>query len=194
MNKPSGKIIILTAPSGSGKTTLANYLLDAFPNLEFSVSATTRSPRPGEIEGKNYHFVSHEDFQELISNHELIEYQEVYEGCFYGTLKSELRKIWIENKVALFDIDVKGAYKMEQEEYANVLSIYIKASSLEVLRERLIKRGTETNETINKRISKAKDELEFSKYFDYVITNDNLDLAKKMLYVLVEDFMNRPIY
>ena len=120
MNKPSGKIIILTAPSGSGKTTLANYLLDAFPNLEFSVSATTRSPRPGEIEGKNYHFVSHEDFQQLISNHELIEYQEVYEGCFYGTLKSELRKIWIENKVALFDIDVKGAYKMEQEEYASI--------------------------------------------------------------------------
>ena len=146
MNKPSGKIIILTAPSGSGKTTLANYLLDAFPNLEFSVSATTRSPRPGEIEGKNYHFVSHEDFQQLISNHELIVYQEVYEGCFYGTLKSELRKIWIENKVALFDIDVKGAYKMEQEEYANVLSIYIKASSLEVLRERLIKRGTELKE------------------------------------------------
>ncbi|MBK7230751.1 MAG: guanylate kinase [Saprospiraceae bacterium] len=188
-----GKIIILTAPSGSGKTTLANYLLETFGQLSFSVSATTRKPRPVETNGKEYYFVSPEDFRAMIHNDELFEYQEVYENQYYGTLMSEIQRIWKAGKVALFDIDVKGAHFVEQRGYKNVLSIYVKASSLEVLRKRLEGRGTESEEAIVKRLNRAAEELEYSKYFDYVITNDNLSLAKKVVGMIAEEFMKEEI-
>ncbi|MBK6574578.1 MAG: guanylate kinase [Saprospiraceae bacterium] len=189
MSTLKGKIIILTAPSGSGKTTLANYLLETFPNLSFSVSATTRNPRPGEVDGENYYYVSQDEFKQLINDGKLFEYQEVYANQYYGTLHSEIRRIWKAGKMALFDIDVKGAHFVEQQGYENVLTIYVKASSLDVLRDRLTKRGTESAEVIEKRLQRAAEELEYCKYFDYVITNDNLSLAKKVLRLIAEDFM-----
>ncbi|MDQ3140791.1 MAG: guanylate kinase [Bacteroidota bacterium] len=185
----SGKIIILTAPSGSGKTTVAKFLLSKFPNISFSISATTRVPRAGEINGVNYLFINLEEFQKKIKNEEFFEYQEVYPNQYYGTLHAEIQRIWKDQKIALFDIDVKGAYGLERQKSENVLSIYIKASSIEVLRQRLIHRGTETPESIEKRILKATEELEYCKYFDYVITNDKLDLALKLIETIVLDFM-----
>lgn len=189
-----GKIIILTAPSGSGKTTLANYLLETYSKLSFSVSATTRKPRLGEIHGKDYYYISQEEFRRMIREDELFEYQEVYENQFYGTLMSEIQRIWKSGKVALFDIDVKGAHFVEQRGYKNVLTIYVKASSLDVLKKRLMGRGTESEEAILKRLNRAAEELEYAKYFDYVITNDNLSLAKRLVGMIAEEFMNSDIY
>ncbi len=191
MQSPSPKIIILTAPSGSGKTTLAQYLLAKYPELDFSVSATTRAPRQHEANGINYYFYNENEFQQLITEGKLLEYQEVYPGQFYGTLNAEVDRICSAGKTALFDIDVKGAYNLEQSNLPYVLSVYIKTSSLDVLRQRLIARGTESSESIEKRLFKAKEELEYAKYFDYVITNDRLELAQKMISVLVEDFLAR---
>lgn len=184
-----GKIIIFTAPSGSGKTTLAKYALSRFPELSFSVSATTRKPRPNEENGKDYYFVEPEVFKDLILKNEMFEYKEVYTDQFYGTLNSEIKRIWNSGKVALFDIDVKGAYGIEQSKLKNVLTIYIKTSSLEILRNRLIERASDSEESIEQRIQRASNELEYLKYFDYVITNDRLDLAKKMVSLLIEDFL-----
>lgn len=187
--KPLGKIIILTAPSGSGKTTLANFLLKQFPQLAFSVSATTRPPREGEIEGKHYFFMSQAAFRQAVDEHEFFEFQEVYTGQYYGTLKREVQRIWAQNKIALFDIDVKGARNIEASYRNNILSVYVKAPGMDVLRQRLILRGTETPETLERRIRKAEDELEYAKYFDYVITNDKLPLAQKILGEIVSDFI-----
>ncbi len=188
MNK-QGKIIIFTAPSGSGKTTLAKYALQEFKELSFSISATTRKPRTTELDGKDYYFVSHDQFKSLIEDHKLFEYQEVYTNQYYGTLHSEIQRIWNSDKVALFDIDVKGAYAIEQYKNKNVLTIYIKTSSLDVLRQRLQERNSDSEESIEQRVNRASNELEYLKYFDYVITNDRLDLAKKMVKILIEDFL-----
>jgi guanylate kinase len=193
IDKLNGKIIIITAPSGSGKTTIANYLLKKFKELSFSVSATTRAPREGETEGVNYFFLDQQQFQQAIKKNELLEYQEVYPGQYYGTLVSELKRIWTDKKIALFDIDVKGAYVVESSVDHNVLSIYIKASSLEVLRQRLLLRGTETPASIKKRLEKAEAELEYAKHFDYVITNDKLELATKIIGEIVADFIKDPV-
>ncbi len=187
--KHHGKIIIFTAPSGSGKTTLAKFALTQFPQLSFSISATTRKPRPEEKDGVDYYFVSHEQFHSLINDKKLFEYQEVYTNQYYGTLHSELERIWSSGKVALFDIDVKGAYNIEQQKQKNVLSIYIKTSSIDVLSSRLKNRASETEESIEQRLKRATTELEYAKYFDYVITNDRLDLAKKMVEILIKDFL-----
>lgn len=184
-----GKIIIFTAPSGSGKTTLAKYALNIFPQLSFSVSATTRSPRPKEIDGKDYYFVSHDQFKSLIEDHKLFEYQEVYTNQYYGTLHSELQRIWNEGKVALFDIDVKGAYAIEQNKQKNVLSIFIKTVSLNELRKRLVERKSDSEESIEQRIRRASKELEYSKYFDHVVVNEDLTLAKEKVKEIIGQFL-----
>ncbi|MEP7196290.1 MAG: guanylate kinase [Saprospiraceae bacterium] len=188
----AGKIIIFTAPSGSGKTTLAKHALSLFPELSFSVSATTRKPRPNEMDGKDYYYISHDQFNSLIEDHKLFEYQEVYSNQYYGTLNAELERIWEAEKVALFDIDVMGAYRIEQMKQKNVLTIFIKTSSLDVLRTRLVNRASDSEESIEKRLERASKELEYAKYFDYVITNDRLELAKKMVEIIIADFLLQP--
>jgi len=171
------KLIIFSAPSGSGKTTIITEVLKSFPNLEFSVSACSRKPRKGEVHGKNYYFLSINEFKQKIANDEFVEWEEVYKDNFYGTLKSELRRIWNKGNHVVFDVDVVGGVNLKKKFPNNSLAIFIKAPSIEVLEQRLRNRGTETEEQIQKRIGKAQKELEYSKYFDIVIVNDVLDIA-----------------
>ncbi|MBK9109309.1 MAG: guanylate kinase [Saprospiraceae bacterium] len=185
----SGKIIILTAPSGSGKTTLARFLLQTFDQLLFSVSATTRPARAGETNGKDYYFMDKDQFLTNVSNHAFFEYQEVYTDLYYGTLKSEMSRIWSLSKIPLLDIDVKGAYNIESYNNYETLSIFVKASSIEVLKNRLVSRGTDSIESIEKRLQKANSELDYARHFDYVITNDKLELAQQLLKQIVSDFI-----
>jgi guanylate kinase len=171
------KIIVITAPSGSGKTTLVKQLMFQFPQLSFSVSACTRAARGGEVDGRDYYFLTEATFKSLLEQDAFIEWEMVYEGKYYGTLKTELDRIWEEEKVPLVDIDVKGALSI-QSKYPEITStIFIKAPSLEILSERLQNRGTETPESLKERIAKAVDELEFAEQFDYIIVNDNLEIA-----------------
>ena len=153
--KVIGPVIIITAPSGSGKTTLVKYLLSQFPSLNFSISATTRTKRPMEEDGKDYHFVTTDIFQSFREQGLLVEWEEVYPNQFYGTLYSELTKIWERGNIVLFDVDVKGALALKSKFNTDALSIFIKTPSLDILRERLKKRLTETEESLEKRISKA---------------------------------------
>lgn len=184
-----GKIIIITAPSGSGKTTLVKRLLAAYPALAFSVSACTRQPRPGEVDGKDYHFFTEEAFQQLIAEDAFVEWEMVYTGKYYGTLKSEMTRIWNEGKTPLVDIDVKGALAIQQQYPHNSLSIFIQAPSIEELRKRLLLRGTETPETLEERIVKARYELTFAPQFNTIIINDNLDVAATELKETVNRFL-----
>lgn len=186
----SGKIIVITAPSGSGKTTLVKQLLAAYPQLQFSISACTRQPRSGEVNGKDYHFFSEQEFKQLIEDDAFIEWEMVYTGKYYGTLRSELTRIWNNGNTPLVDIDVQGALNIKQQYKHITLTIFIEAPSLEILRERLIKRGTETQETLEERIEKAEDELTYSNQFDKIIINDNLEVAKNELIATVDAFIN----
>ncbi len=183
------KIIILTAPSGSGKTSIARFLLNRFPNLSFSISAATRKSREGEVNGKDYHFMSEEEFKAHIKKNEFIEWEMVYEGKYYGTMKSELERIWSENKVPILDIDVHGGIHVQKEYPINTLSLFVKPPSVEELRKRLESRGTETTEAINTRVNKASYELSFADQFDHVIVNDDLDKACKEAERIVEEFL-----
>lgn len=184
-----GKIVIITAPSGSGKTTLVKRLLVACPQLAFSISACTRSPRDGEVNGKDYHFYSLAEFKALIEQDAFVEWEMVYEGKYYGTLKSEVERIWQNGKSPLVDIDVEGAMAVQTKYPGNSLSIFIQAPSLDALRDRLVKRGTETPETLEERVLKASHELGFSSYFDRIIVNDDLDTATTELTKVVNDFL-----
>ncbi len=184
------KIIIITAPSGSGKTTLVKRLLAACPGLTFSISACTRQPRAGEQNGRDYYFFDELRFKELIETDSFVEWEMVYTGKYYGTLKSELARIWQDEKFPLVDIDVQGALAICSKYPKTSLSIFIKAPSMDVLRERLMKRGTETATTLEERISKAGFELSFAEKFDKVIINDNLDTATEELIKLVNSFIN----
>ena len=186
-----GKIIILVAPSGSGKTTIAKRLLKDFENLTFSVSATTRSPREGEKNGKDYHFLSPESFQKNIDNRNFIEWEEFYNGKRYGSLRSEVEKQLNSGYYVLFDIEVKGALNIKKQFKDDCLTIFIKPPSLEVLKERLLKRNTETNRTLKERLERAKMELEQEKKFDAVVINDNLKKAYAKVKKIVESFMNK---
>ena len=170
--KVIGPVIIITAPSGSGKTTLVKYLLSQFPSLNFSISATTRTKRPKEEDGKDYHFVTTDIFQSFREQGLLVEWEEVYPNQFYGTLYSELTKIWERGNIVLFDVDVKGALALKSKFNTDVLSIFIKTPSLDILRERLKKRLTETEESLEKRISKAEQETSYANSFDIVLVND----------------------
>lgn len=171
------KLIIITAPSGSGKTTIVQHLLDNNPQLAFSVSACTRMPRPSETDGVDYYFLSLEKFTRKIANHEFAEFEMVYEGKYYGTLKSELQRIWDSGRTPLVDIDVQGALRLKKHYGEVALSIFVKAPSLEVLKQRLLDRGTETDVSLRERLDKAGYETSFAENFDRIIINDDLQTA-----------------
>lgn len=171
------KVIILAAPSGAGKTTITKYLLDRFSRLSFSISATTRAPRGAEQDGVEYHFLSLAKFEGLIYQNEFLEYEQVYEGVYYGTLKSELERIWALGKVPVLDIDVKGAIRIQQQLGEKSLSIFIMPPSIEILKERLLKRETETEQSIQTRLDKAEYEISFSNQFNAIVPNEILETA-----------------
>lgn len=177
MESSAKKLIIITAPSGAGKTSITRYLLSKYPQLAFSISATTRSPRSNEQNGKDYYFISTHDFQEKIKANAFAEWEMVYEGKYYGTLHAELERIWQEGKVPVLDIDVKGAIHVQQQYPNNTLSIFIEAPSLEELKKRLESRGTETPESITTRMNKASYEISFKHHFNIEIVNRELDLS-----------------
>jgi guanylate kinase len=171
------KAIIIAAPSGSGKTSIVKELLKKNLNIKFSVSATTRPIRYNEIDGKDYHFLTVDEFHRRIDRNEFMEYQEVYSGLYYGTLNSELDKIWYSGNIVLFDVDVVGGQNLKNILGDSAISIFIKPPDMESLKERLVKRSTETEESLRIRLNKAIHELEYQKYYDYVIVNDNLERA-----------------
>jgi guanylate kinase len=174
----NNKVIIFSAPSGAGKSTIVNHLLAKYPELEFSISATSRAPRGQEKHGIEYYFFSSDEFRKLIAEDSFVEYEEVYAGSFYGTLKSEVDRIWAKGHTIIFDIDVQGGVNLKRIFGEQALSIFIQAPSVDILRERLIGRGTDTMEAIEKRVAKAASEMEFTEgKFDYVLINDNLEKA-----------------
>jgi guanylate kinase len=184
-----GKLIIFSAPSGAGKTTLVKHVMDSELPLAFSVSACTRSPRINEIDGKDYYFISNEAFRQKIAEEAFVEWQEVYPDIFYGTLKSELERIWSEGKHVVFDVDVKGGLNLKKMFPKQALAVFVMPPSIEELTERIRNRQTETPESLEKRISKARYELSFADQFDYVLVNDDLEVAKQEAYAIVEDFL-----
>lgn len=183
------KILIITAPSGAGKTSITKHLVKVFPVLEFSVSAATRTQRENETNGVDYHFMSQEEFKEKIHNKEFAEWEMVYEGKYYGTLKSELKRIWARNKVPILDIDVKGAIHIQQQYPENTLSIFIEPPSVNELKNRLKSRGTESAESIDTRVNKATYELSFKEHFNKSVVNDNLKTACLTTENLVDEFL-----
>lgn len=188
----NGKLIVFSAPSGSGKTTIVRHLL-AQPelNLEFSVSAATREPRGGELNGKDYYFISLHDFKQHIKQEDFVEWEEVYRDNFYGTLKSEVERIWAEGKNVIFDIDVAGGLRIKKKFPEETLAVFVKPPSIDELKIRLKKRSTESDDKINMRIAKASVELATAPQFDTVIKNYDLDTAKAEAYNLVKEFINR---
>jgi guanylate kinase len=192
MNKESRKcdIIIFSAPSGSGKSTIVNHLLALFPKLEFSVSATSRKPRGDEQNGREYFFLSTDDFRAKIGTGEFVEYQEVYEGIFYGTLKSEVEKIWSKGGIVVFDVDVVGGVNLKRIFGKRALSVFIQPPSIKALRERLIARGTDDATSVEKRVAKAEVELTFKSKFDMVLVNDQLDKCLAEAEQLIKEYFN----
>jgi guanylate kinase len=183
------KIIILTAPSGAGKTSIKTKLLVGMADhLSFSVSATTRKMRGGETDGIDYIFISEEQFKEKIDSDQFVEWQMVYPGMYYGTTVDEMKRIWSEGKTPLLDIDVKGALNVKKMFGEQVLTIFIEPPSIEILQERLMRRGTESDEHINTRISKAKEEMEYRNSFDKVIMNDDLERATNEVKEMIAKF------
>ncbi len=184
-----GKLLIFSAPSGAGKTTIVRSLLDRLGFLEFSISATSRPKRKGEKNGMDYYFVSSEKFHEKIQNDEFVEWEEVYPGSYYGTLKSEMERIWSQGKHVVFDVDVAGGLNLKKQFGNRALAIFVMPPSLEELEKRLVGRKTETQECINKRIQKAEFEIGFAKEFNVILVNNVLENAIEEARVLVEAFV-----
>lgn len=184
------KVIIFSAPSGSGKTTLVKHCLEVFPQLAFSISCTTRSLRGTEIHGIDYHFISPDAFREQITQDLFVEFEEVYEDKYYGTLKSEVERIWENGKVVIFDVDVKGGISLKKYFDEKALSIFIMPPSVAELELRLIARGTDDLETIKTRVHKAAEEMSFKNEFDEIIINNNLDEAKMNTENLIKTFLD----
>jgi guanylate kinase len=184
------KLLVFTAPSGAGKTTIVRHLLDCFPFLGFSVSATTRQKRAHEEDGVDYYFLDQDTFREKINIGEFAEFEEVYAGQYYGTLKSEIERIWSMDKVVVFDIDVKGASRLKEIYGDDCYVIFIKPPSLQALIDRLKKRKTESEASLRKRVARSRKELSFEGRFDAVIVNDLLEVALKEAEVLVKDFLD----
>lgn len=185
----TGKVIIFSAPSGSGKTTIVKHLLSTNSNLAFSVSATTRQPRPNEVNGKDYYFLTNTDFLQRVQNNEFAEYQEVYPGTYYGTLRSEVERIWAAGKVVVFDVDVVGGLNLKRIWGHSALAVFVKPPSIAVLQNRLRDRATETEQDLEKRINKALSELQFETQFDVVLINDRLDETFEKAQQLLQDFL-----
>jgi guanylate kinase len=187
------KILIITAPSGAGKTSITKHLMKRYPQLAFSISAATRRARDNEQNGLDYYFISEDEFQQKIKAKEFAEWEMVYEGKYYGTLKSELERIWANNQVPVLDIDVKGALHVQKQYPINTLSIFIEPPSVDELKKRLQSRGTETAESLTARVSKASYEISFKTHFDKVILNDNLVNACAAAEKLVHNFLQQPL-
>jgi guanylate kinase len=183
------KIIIITAPSGAGKTSITHYLLNKYSNLSFSVSAATRKARSNETDGKDYYFMSLEDFQQKIKENAFVEWEMVYEGKYYGTLKTELERIWQLGKTPVLDIDVKGAIHVQQQFPKTSLSIFIEPPTVSVLKERLLSRGSETAESIAARVNKAAYEISFKEHFNISIVNEDLQKACKEAEKVIGEFL-----
>jgi guanylate kinase len=187
--QPNNKIIIITAPSGAGKTSITRFLLREFPQLSFSVSAATRSARTNEKNGVDYYFLSTDDFTRKIQHNEFVEWEMVYEGKYYGTLRSELERIWNNHQVPVLDIDVKGAIHVQQQYPDTTLSIFVEPPSVEELKRRLSSRGTETEESLQARVNKASYEISFKHHFRKIILNDQLDKACRAAKEAVQEFL-----
>ncbi|WP_372933661.1 guanylate kinase [Mariniphaga sediminis] len=186
-----GKLIIFSAPSGAGKTTIVKHLLQQDFGLEFSVSATSRQPRPTEVHGKDYYFLSENDFREKIKNNEFLEWEEVYSGTFYGTLKSEVERIRQKGKNVIFDVDVVGGVNIKKYYGEEALAVFVQPPSVEELRKRLQNRSTEPEEKINMRVAKAEKELTFAKQFDMILINDELTETLKEAEKMITGFLSQ---
>jgi guanylate kinase len=185
-----GKLVIISAPSGAGKTTIVNHLLRKGLNLEFSVSATTRAPRGKEKNGKEYYFISAEDFREKIRKNEFTEWQEVYKDQFYGTLKSEIERIWADKKHVIFDVDVKGGINLKNIFGNKAISVFIMPPSVKEIEKRLINRATDDRSKIKVRVEKAIEEIKLADNFDHIVINENLERAKNEVFEMVKSFLN----
>ncbi len=187
-----GKAIIFSAPSGSGKTSLVRHLIEQIPELGFSISACTRDKRGRhEVHGKDYYFLSQEEFKQKIDEDAFVEWEEVYAGNFYGTLKEEIQRIWDSGKTVIFDVDVKGGIALKEYFGEQALAIFVKVPNLEILKERLKGRGTETEESLSRRIYKAEFESQFEPQFDVSVVNDDFDKASAEATYLVSEFIAR---
>ena len=185
------KVIIITAPSGAGKTSITRHLLNKYEQLAFSISAATRHPRGKEENGVDYYFMAVEEFQQKITENKFVEWEMVYEGKYYGTLREDLERIWQLGKVPMLDVDVKGAIHVQQQFPASSLSIFIEPPTVDELQKRLLSRGTETEESIATRVNKAAYELTFKHSFDHVIVNDNLEKACADAENVILHFLNK---
>jgi len=190
MSKKFDKLIVFSAPSGSGKTTIVHHLLDQKDlNLDFSISVTSREKRGSEIDGKDYHFISLDEFKNHIDQKDFVEWEEVYHNNFYGTLKSELSRIWSYKKHVIFDIDVIGGLRIKNKFPKQTLSVFVKPPSIKVMEDRLRNRKTDSEIRIQERVRKAERELKYANEFDYILVNDDLETAKKEAYKLVKSFV-----
>lgn len=184
-----GKVIIVSAPSGAGKTSIVRHLLEQVPDLKFSISATTRPKRDYEIDGKDYYFLTPEQFKERLANDEFLEWQEVYADQFYGSLKSEVERIWSNGQAVIFDVDVLGGLNIKKFYGDEALSVFIEPPTMEELENRLKNRGTENDASLKKRLAKAEYELSFAQQFDKIVLNDDLKTAQQEMIDLVRDFL-----
>lgn len=194
MTSKEGKMFIFTAPSGAGKTTIVRHLLKTYDFLDFSISATTREKRDYEIDGKDYYFLTPEEFRTRVANDEFIEWEEVYDDQFYGTLKSEVDRVWESGKHIVFDIEVKGATNIKNMYGDKCHAIFIKPPSIEILIERLTNRKTESDASLKKRIARVKREMTYQDTFDAILVNDLLQVAQKEAEFMIETFVyGKPI-
>ena len=184
-----GKLIIFSAPSGSGKTTIVRRIMQTIPGLEFSISATSRAPRGTEQHGHDYYFLSTEEFDKAISEEQFVEWEEVYAGTKYGTLKSEMERIWAEGHTILFDVDVKGGVRLKKIFGEQALSVFVMPPSIEELRNRLVGRATDSPEKIEQRIAKAAEEIGYAPQFDKTVVNDDLEKAVAEVEQIVKEFI-----
>ena len=189
-----GKLFIFSAPSGSGKSTIVRHLMKLNLGLAFSISATSRLPREGEEDGREYHFISPDSFRSKIDNNEFLEWEEVYPGQYYGTLRNEVDRIWNQGQHAIFDIDVIGGIKLKEEFGEKAAAIFVKPPSLDVLEQRLRLRASDDESSLEKRLGKAEYELSQAPSFDHILVNDSLEHALHEAEMLVRDFLQKPLH